>query len=199
MSSFFVALNNVARDGTSSIFIWGAQLEELPYATSYIPTSGSAVTRNAEVCNNSGSVQDFNSKEGVLYAEINPIAVKNESGYLALLGTSSANRVIFGFPANSNDLTYFVFSQGSLIAQSSYDIGDMNKYIKVALKYSKDDFALWLNGSKVLTDTSGTPNVEITHLGFYGYTTNQPFYGKVKNIKVFKRALSDTELQKLTT
>ena len=35
-------------DGTSGVFIWGAQLEELSYATSIIPTNGSTVTSDAE-------------------------------------------------------------------------------------------------------------------------------------------------------
>ena len=39
-----------ASDGTSGVYIWGAQLEQQSYATSYIPTNGSTVTRNQDVC-----------------------------------------------------------------------------------------------------------------------------------------------------
>jgi len=52
------------------ILLWGLQLEQQSFATSYIPTSGSSVTRNAETCRDSGAAQDFNSTEGVLYFEI---------------------------------------------------------------------------------------------------------------------------------
>ena len=48
----------------------GAQLEEGSYATSYIPTQGSAVTRLADVCNNGANEQVINSTEGCFYAEI---------------------------------------------------------------------------------------------------------------------------------
>ena len=181
------------------ILVWGAQQEEGSFATSYIPTYGTSVTRTGDVCDNAGDSTIFNGSEGVLYGEINPIAIKDQSGYFGLLGTTSANRIIIGFPANSNDVTFFVISQGTTIANSSYDIGNMNQYIKVALKYKENDFSLYINGSKVLTDDNGTPNVEISHLGFFGYTTNQPFYGKCKAIAYFNRALTDTELADLTT
>ena len=46
------------------------QLENLSYATSYIPTNGAIATRLADVATNSGNSTLINSTEGVLYAEI---------------------------------------------------------------------------------------------------------------------------------
>ena len=51
-------------------FVWRTIRSNLSFATSYIPTSGSTVTRAAETLNNAGNSDLINSTEGVLYAEI---------------------------------------------------------------------------------------------------------------------------------
>jgi len=82
------------------IEVWGAQLEQGSYATSYIPTAGSTATRNADVCNNSGSAQDFNSEEGVLYAQFTALADDNTSRTVSINNTSS-NRVFLSLRATT--------------------------------------------------------------------------------------------------
>ena len=41
--------NSYAGDGTTGVFIWGFQIEEGSFATSYIKTTGASATRNADV------------------------------------------------------------------------------------------------------------------------------------------------------
>ncbi len=79
--------------GTSdsvSILLYGYQAEAGSYATSYIPTSGSAVTRLADSCNNGGNDQVINSTEGVLYAEIAALANDGTNRYISLSDGSSS-------------------------------------------------------------------------------------------------------------
>ena len=52
------------------IYIYGAQVEQGSYPTSYIPTNGTTVTRLAETANGAGDASTFNDSEGVLMAEI---------------------------------------------------------------------------------------------------------------------------------
>jgi hypothetical protein len=56
-------------DGTSGLYLWGAQVEVGSYATSYIPTTSAAVTRNADAISKTGISSLINSTEGVLFVE----------------------------------------------------------------------------------------------------------------------------------
>ena len=53
--------------------LWGFQLEQSSFPTSYIPTTEGSATRSAETANNSGDASTFNDSEGVLMAEISAL------------------------------------------------------------------------------------------------------------------------------
>ena len=183
------------------MYIWGGQIEELSYATSYIPTSGSTVTRDAETCNSAGTAQDFNSEEGVLYAEINLGQADSVSRYIGVSDGSTNNRAILGVEADTTSIYYYFTDGGSGQVSSNSALSDISIFNKVAIKWKLNDFALWLNGVEVATDASGTVPAAGTfdRLLFTSGASTQYFYGKCKAIKVYKEALSDAELIALTT
>ena len=180
--------------------IWGAQLEEQSYATSYIPTQGSASTRIAETCINSGSAQDFNSEEGVLYAEISALADDGTYKYITMSDGTNSNRLVLGSTASAKVNYRIVSSLGASINMVYNNINVLS-FNKIAASYKQNEFDLWVNGVKVLTSSTGnvfSANV-LNTLDFRDGNGTANFYGKTKNIQVFTKALSDEELQKLTT
>ncbi len=57
-------------NGTSGIFIWGAQVEVGNYSTSYIPTTSASVTRNADVISKTGISSLIGQTEGTMFCDI---------------------------------------------------------------------------------------------------------------------------------
>ena len=183
---------------TESVYIWGAQFEDnISYATSYIPTSGSQVTRNQDLCTNGGSLASINSTEGVLYAEI---AALSDSGncQFGLFGNSTSQQLRLEI---SNSIIRAQLFNGAYQANmSSTQVVTNNN--KIAFKYKENDFALWVNGVEVATDNSGV-TFNANELIKFNLTAQNnislPFFGKTKAVAVWKEALSDAELAELTT
>ena len=177
--------------------IYGAQVEELPYATSYIPTSGAIATRLADSVTGAGDASTFNSTEGVLYAE------------MAALADDGAIRYITISDGTVNNILSITFFNNSTIT-SRITIGGTNTYLvsgvitqtdnfKVALKWGLNNYALWVNGVEV--DSNNLLGVfapdTMSTLDFK--RASALFFGKVKSVITFDTALTDAELECLTT
>ena len=190
-----VAKGNVQQD--VDVLIYGAQLEQLSYATSYIPTAGSTATRLGETATNAGDVNVFNSEEGVLYAEIAALANDGTIRYFGLSDGSSGNRALFLCDSTANRVRAIVSSGGTKYVDFNYNVTDITEFHKIALKYKTDDFALWIDGVERNTDTSGLTPIGLDRFEFQ-LSGSGDFYGKVRNLKVFNKALTDKELEILT-
>ena len=181
----------------SEVILWGCQLDDLPYATSYIVSnSGSATTRSAETANNSGNADLFNDSEGVLYAEIS--ANENVSGrWISLSNGTTNERISIAFQAD--DIRLYIKNTSGLIWDYTYTSANIFNYNKIGLKYKSGDYALWINGIEVATDSNSNLASSLSSLQFDSGGGSSPFYGNVKCVAVFKEALSDEELQQLTS
>jgi len=186
------------------VMVFGAQTEQLSYPTSliYNGVEGSTVTRNKDQYTKTGISDKINSEEGVLFVEIANLLSSGGDGYLSLSDGTPSNRVTIRFTATTNNLAcQYVISN---INQTSMDnvLTDRTVFNKIAFRYSLNNFSVWVNGIELSTDTSGSvlPNDTLVKLSFdNGVAGNSPFYGKVKQLQVFKTALSDSELIALTS
>lgn len=189
-----------AGDGNGSVYIWGAQLEAGSYPTSYTPTSGSTETRQADICNGSGNSETFNSSEGVLFVEV--AALTNDSGAYEVmqLRADSDNFLNIGYSDNANSI-YFYKEVGGVPHSPSIPSVTTNilNNNKVALSYSEGTNYLWLNGVKVLSSTG--VGAFANNLSYLNFDNNggSNFHGKVKELTVINEALTDEQLQLLTT
>jgi len=200
----FIGLSDADGGTTSSqigntVYIYGAQIEAGSYATSYIPTLGSSVTRSAETANGAGTSDDFNDSEGVLYANIKGFKNDTISRPISINDGGTSDRVQIFFPSNQNQIIGRINSVGATTVDISYDGIIQTLYNKIAFKYNDGDVALWLNGFEVLEySASANMPVGLNKLSFdNGGTTD--FYGKTKELSVFKTALTDSELEALTS
>ena len=195
-------------NGTSGVYIQYAQLEEGSYATSYIPTQGSAVTRLADSCSQTTPSGVIGQTEGTMYAEID-FKSKPESGspivgVMALNNnvTNLQNCIILGIERQSGGVNRFfplvrvgnsdvAFIIGGTLTDGNY---------KVAFAYKQNDFILYVNGVQIGTDTNGA--VPTTSQVLVGERFNGDTFKiaeGIKETKLYNTRLSNSELAALTS
>ena len=182
---------------TGTVTNW--QLEVGSYATSLIPTVSGQVTRNQDIFSRDGIGSLINSTEGVLFAEISALSDDGTNRRISIAKDAN-NKINMVLSTSSNTVQAIVISLGSVQFNASYAISDTTLFFKVAIKYKENDFALWINGVEVATDTSGNTftSGELNKLVFDNSDGNNPFYGKVKQLQVYDTALTDEQLLQLT-
>ena len=202
--AFFYAVDFRGSSTLTEVVLWGAQAENLPHATSYIPTNGATNTRLQDIADNSGNASLINSTEGVLYAEIAALETTSSGRtYITITDGTDNNRASILFStAATNRIRTFLRVGGVTQVDFSDNVSDVTNFNKIAFSYKENDFKLYINGALVSSDTSGSvwSTNTINKLTFSKIgTTAGSFKGKVKSLAVYKEALTDAELQSLTT
>lgn len=190
---------SVPRTGTETGYWYGGQIERASYSTSYIETTGASATRVTETAADAGTSTLFNDSEGVLFIETAALSDDTIDRYIGITDGTASNRVLVGYSTDTNRIRVLISDGGVLTADISYDVTDRADFSKIAVKYKENDVALWVDGVERATDTSATMPSGLDELDCNSGAGASPFYGKIKQIKVYKEALTDTQLQNLTS
>jgi hypothetical protein len=171
---------NYTGDSNKGYFIWGAQLEAGAFPTSYIATTSSAATRNADVATMTGTNFSswYNQTEGTMFwqGDYN----NSNTGFRILYdisdtgGTVNVERnTVYRTQNTTDDLYYQVFDNSSIQVDINLT-SSQSGTARITTTYKINDFAYSLNGSSANTDTSGSvPSVAGMQLGGgYSGTSN---------------------------
>ena len=185
----------------NAIFIYGAQLEAGAFATSYIPTVASQVTRTADQTSivAPNFAPWYNQSEGTFV--VGTVTAK-PTGVIATGlvidasdgGITNRNRISF-----DTAVAAAVTAVGG-VTQASISQGyTANAIEKLAYAFAVNDFAFARNGALVGTDTSGTiPTVDRMFIG--NAAGSAAFLnGHIRSIQYYPFRASDTQLQALST
>jgi hypothetical protein len=180
------------------LYVWGAQVELGSYPTSYIPTFDSTASRNAETANN--ATADFNDAEGVLYVEAAELNNDGVSHCISINNNNTTNRIIFVWQNTSNYINARVNSDTTSVYNHNQSVTDTTEFHKLAIRYKQDDFAFFVDGIKVDFQLSGETPIGLSDFSFDNGTNSSGFfYGRVRQVLYFNEALTDSELETLTT
>jgi hypothetical protein len=188
--------------GTEAVFIWGAQLEAGAFATSYIPTVASQVTRAADSASMIGNnfARWYNVNEGTLLADYNNQITLTSVNYgVATIKDSGADNAIGMLSGLSSGFTNFVSRTSGVIQASLATSSNSPVNNKLAGAYAVNNFGAAVNGADLGTDTSGTLPVVDRMLIGANRLTNPAGQITLKRIAYYNRRLSNTELQGLTS
>jgi hypothetical protein len=196
-----------AGDGVNGVYAWGAQVETGSVATSYIPTTTAAVTRNADVISVSGAVSGcIGQTQGTIYAEVDYRNFAN----ITMLSVQTASIVsgVVRIETNGNELRCHVrdvsgtIRMDQIITSPTLSTG-INK-IAVGYSSAASGLCIALNGTVVFTATTAaafTINPDRILLGSREVSSaSQLFFNnRIRAAALYTTRLTNAQLAALTT
>ena len=180
--------------------IYGLQAEaNASYATSYIPTYSTSATRAADTCYKTDASDVIGQTEGTIYWNFKS---DNTSLYkrFALSDGTTNNWIFVGMEENGGLVRGYIRNNGSIQFTYTGSVNLANTRVKIALAYKENDFALYVNGSLIGVDNSGTiPLCDRIDIGSQNPTWNISASTETYQAEVYKERLTNAELATLTT
>jgi hypothetical protein len=185
-------------DGAEGVYAWGAQLEENDFATSYIPTLTSQVTRALDTIDRSiGS--ELNLDGFTLSGEVKTKPVERATTIVSLRTSDNINNIVFGLPTFGESAIRL--GNGAQISLSDYStVYTAGEAVKFSLSFDRLNLSLAING---LCLTVGVSSLEVedfykVFLGSFGEGGSGTIDGSIKNLRLSPHASTQAQLEAMT-
>ena len=181
---------------------FGFQSEEGSFPTSYIPTSGSQVTRNRDSAEMTGTNFSswYRADEGSIFLQ-----------YIQEYVQASGNKAIFSFNpgVQGNQMTFLTDTTPRTIFYSTYNSTQqtsvaagtttLGETMKHCVGYELNNVSMAVNGGNVPTDTNAIVPTSADQANI-GANSNSAltFTGHISKIAYYPVRLTNEELQRLT-
>jgi len=193
-----------------SIGLYGSQIEIGSLPTSYIPTSGSTVTRSADTANITGTnfSSFFNSTEGTLF-------VDSEMPYQTNLkfpsigftrGAGSGNCIeFFYYNTNTPFVQYLVrdSANGGITLVSNNSLNQtVGSYKKFAATYKVGDYNYYFDGkivARITTNKALPTNLSMLEIGTNSPSGSDRLNGHIRRITYYPIQITNQQLINLTS
>jgi hypothetical protein len=173
-----------------------AQLEAGAFATSFIPTAASTVTRSADIATMTSTNFSswYNATEGTFVATTNKTTTAVTANYLLANDGTNTNRMQLVWNSTTNSHSSEIIATTTQASLTTGAIaGGTNK---ASMAYKLNSIAASVNAATPLTDTSATiPTVNTLSIGSRTYLSNGFLNGWFTKLAYYPQRLTNAEVQ----
>jgi hypothetical protein len=199
-SGVLVFIRSQSADTAKTVWVYGHAVEigaggaAANFSTSYMPTAGSTVTRNADVALVGVSQFPYSSSAGTFVANFQTLYSGSHTATTSVVGgDSSGSKLYIYIPSgNQNARSY----DGSTVVSATGDV--TGSAVKVASGYNASSRAVCIAGGTVATGTVAASYAAASTINIGGETANGPLNGWFRQFTYLPRLLSDAEMQSRT-
>lgn len=200
-------------DGVSGVYIWGAQLEQGSFSTSYIPTTSTSVTRQADVAVMQGLNFSswYRTEEGTICAKIQRTSSPNNTNEYAGLEFSDGTfqRTLINFSYDYASFNQPCVSIVNATTEVSVRGGNSQNFTQgeapynFVFGYKSQNCMLSVNGSSATVNTAlavmpSVNYVRIASTNSSVYPPSSGFNGYFRELNYYPKCVSTLELQALS-
>lgn len=183
-------------DGTSGLYLWGAQLEKGAFPTSYIVTTTTTGTRSRDILQLAAVEDWIADAPGTLLVEASvPYSQATDTAFrrLAQIDDASTSSILLYVSAG---VAYGAMTTGGVtqldLSSGSFANGTVRR---TAIAWSTDDVSVGLTGNSLVNDTLADMPTDLSRLYIgCGSTSGQELCGHIRKVKFWPRRLSTAEL-----